>query len=168
MALFVDNNAPGEVSMFYKSYEPKTKNRFVFEINGIPAFLVKKADRPKPSFEEITIDHINMQRKLKGRVSWGDITCELYDPINPSGAQAVMNWFRLHHETVSGRDGYQDFYKKDVIFKSLGPVGDIVEQWTLKGAFIKSVDFSDADWSNANTAQTISMTLAMDYCVLNY
>ena len=70
MALFIDNNAPGEVSMFYKNFEPKTQNRFVFEINGIPAFLVKKADRPKPSFEEITIDHINMQRKLKGRVSW--------------------------------------------------------------------------------------------------
>ena len=79
-----------------------------------------------------------------------------------------MNWFRLHHEAVTGRDGYQDFYKKDVKFRSLGPVGDIVEEWECKGTFIKSIDFSDADWSNANTAQTISMTLAMDYCLLRY
>ncbi len=167
MAL-LENTELGKVGMFYKTYEPKTKNRFIFEIEGVPAFLVKKADRPKPSFEEVVLDHINVQRKLKGRVSWADINVELYDPINPSGAQSVMNWFRLHHEAVTGRDGYQDFYKKDVSFTSLGPVGDKVEEWIIKGAFIKSVDFGDGDWSNANTAQTISMTLAMDYCILNY
>jgi hypothetical protein len=168
MAIIGNDEITNDIGMFYKSYEPKTKNRFVFRVDAIPAYLVKKADRPKPSFEEITLDHINMQRKLKGRVSWGDITCELYDPINPSGAQAAMNWFRLHHETVTGRDGYQDFYKKTVNIQSLGPVGDVVEDWELRGAFIKSIDFSDLDWSNANTAQTITLTLAMDYCVLKY
>ena len=60
------NEQLGDIGMFYKTYEPKTKNRFYFDIEGIPAYLVKKADRPKPSFEEITLDHINLQRKLKG------------------------------------------------------------------------------------------------------
>jgi len=164
----LQNNDAGNIGMFYTRYEPKTKNRFYFEIDGVPAYLVKKADRPKPSFEEVVLDHINIQRKVKGRVTWGDVTCELYDPINPSGAQSVMNWFRLHHEAVTGRDGYQNYYKRDINFKSLGPVGDVVEKWELKGAFIKSVDFQDGDWSNANTAQTIGLTLAMDYCILKY
>ena len=31
-----------------------------------------------------------------------------------------------------------DFYKKDVNFYMLGPVGDKIEQWTLKGAFINN------------------------------
>ena len=79
-----------------------------------------------------------------------------------------MNWFRLHHETLTGRDGYADFYKKNVKFQSLGPVGDVVEEWEIMGAFIKDVNFQDADWSNSNTAQTISLTLAMDYCLLRY
>ena len=162
------NEQLGDIGMFYKTYEPKTKNRFYFDIEGVPAYLVKKADRPKPSFEEIVLDHINLKRKLKGKINWADITCELYDPINPSGAQAVMNWFRLHHEAVTGRDGYQDFYKKDVKFRSLGPVGDIVEEWECKGTFFKELNFQDADWTNANTAQTIGMTLAMDYCILRY
>ena len=35
----------------------------------------------------------------------------------------------------NSRDGYADFYKKDVNFFMLGPVGDKIEQWTLKGAF---------------------------------
>jgi len=161
-------NTDNNISMFYKKYEPKTKNRFVFLLDSVPAYLVKKADRPKPQFDEVVVDHINMKRKFKGKVNWQDITCELYDPINPSGAQAVMNWFRLHHETLTGRDGYADFYKKNVKFQSLGPVGDVVEEWEIFGAFIKDVNFQDADWSNTNTAQTISLTLAMDYCLLRY
>jgi hypothetical protein len=60
----------------------------------------------------------------------------LFDPITPSGAQAVMEWVRLHHESVTGRDGYSDFYKKDLTIDVLGPVGDIVSEWVIKGAFI--------------------------------
>ena len=60
----------------------------------------------------------------------------LFDPITPSGAQAVMEWVRLHHESVTGRDGYSDFYKKDLTFNVLGPVGDVVSEWIIKGALI--------------------------------
>ena len=47
-----------------------------------------------------------------------------------------MEWVRLSHESVTGRDGYSDFYKKDVTFNVLGFVGDKVEEWTLKGTYI--------------------------------
>jgi hypothetical protein len=96
------------------------------------------------------------------------MTLELYDPIVPSGAQAVMEWVRLHHESVTGRDGYQDFYKKDLTINVLGPVGDKVEEWTLKGAFITEATFNELDWSNDGDAVTISMTIQPDYCILQY
>ena len=32
--------------MFYTAYEPKLQNRFIFYIDGIPAYLVKSADKP--------------------------------------------------------------------------------------------------------------------------
>jgi hypothetical protein len=47
-----------------------------------------------------------------------------------------MEWVRLHHESVTGRDGYSDFYKKDLTFNVLGPVGDVVSEWIIKGAMI--------------------------------
>ena len=80
----------------------------------------------------------------------GRISMHLYDPITPSGAQAVMEWVRLHHESVTGRDGYADFYKKDVTINVLGPVGDKVEEWTGKGAFITEADFGTLDWTATN------------------
>ena len=92
----------------------------------------------------------------------------LFDPITPSGAQAVMEWVRLHHESVTGRDGYSDFYKKDVTVNVLGPVGDIVSEWIIKGAFIKSANFGEYNWDTEAAAINLQVTLGMDYCILNY
>ena len=90
----------------FTAFEPKTQNRFIMYIDGIPAYLIKKIDRPSITFGDVTLDHINVKRKLKGKADWGNITCDLYDPVVPSAAQAVMEWVRLSHESVTGRDGY--------------------------------------------------------------
>ena len=153
--------------MMYTAFEPKLKNRFVMFIDGIPAFLIKQAQKPTISFSEITLDHINVKRKIKGKADWNDVTCTLYDPITPSGAQAVMEWIRLSHESVTGRDGYSDFYKKDIRFNTLGPVGDVVEEWILKGAFCSQANFGEADWSSSDPTD-IQLTIKMDYAILNF
>jgi hypothetical protein len=153
--------------MFYTNFEPKMKNRYVMEIDTIPSYLVKAANRPTIQFETVTLDHINVKRKLKGKGEWQDITITLYDPIVPSGAQAVMEWIRLGHESITGRDGYADFYKKDVDFYLLGPVGDKIEQWKLKGAFISQANFGDLSF-DSNEVATIELTLSYDYAILEF
>ena len=153
--------------MFFTAFEPKLQNRFLMEIDGIPAYLIKKTGRPSISFNNITLDHINVKRKIKGKAVWNPITANLYDPVTPSGAQAVMEWVRLSHESVTGRDGYSDFYKKNITIKTLGPVGDIVEEWILKGAYCQQASFGDMDWTS-DTPANISMTIVMDYAILNY
>ncbi len=40
--------------------------------------------------------------------------------------KSVMEWARLAYESVTGRAGYSDFYKKDITFNGLGPVGDVL------------------------------------------
>ena len=162
MADFIDPN-----EMFFTPFEPKLSNRFIMNIEGIPAFLVKTTGRPNITLNEVALDHINVKRYVKGKAEWQTLTVTLYDPIVPSGAQAVMEWVRLHHESVTGRDGYSDFYKKDITFNVLGPVGDKVEEWTLKGAFIQSATFSDMDYSATNVSD-ISLTLRYDYAILQF
>jgi len=115
--------------MFYTNFEPKMKNRFIMAIDGIQSYLIKAANRPSIQFEKVTLDHINVKRQLKGKGEWQDIEITLFDPIVPSGAQQVMEWVRLSHESITGRDGYADFYKKDVDIFMLGPVGDKIENW---------------------------------------
>ena len=154
--------------IMFTQFEPKTQNRFIMYIEGIPAYTIKAASRPTIEFEEVTLDHINVKRYVKGKGEWSTIDITLYDPVVPSAAQAVMEWVRLGHESVTGRDGYSDFYKKDLTINVLGPVGDIVSEWILKGAFIKESTFGDYNWDTENEAKQIELTLAIDYAVLNF
>ena len=154
--------------MFYTNFEPKMKNRFIMEIGGIPSYLIKTANRPNIQFEAVTLEHINLKRKLKGKGEWQDLEITLYDPIVPSGAQAVMEWVRTSHESLTGRDGYADFYKKDIDIYMLGPVGDKIENWKIKGAFILNAQFGELDWTNAADPAEITLTLAYDYAVLEF
>ena len=136
-------------------------------IDGIPAYLVKTANRPTITFEEIVLEHINVKRYVKGKGAWETLEITLYDPIVPSGAQAVMEWVRLGHESVTGRDGYADFYKKDITFNMLGPVGDIVEEWTLKGAYVQAANFGEMSWES-NEPADITVTIQYDYAILQF
>ena len=154
---------PSEI--MFTPFEPKTKNRFIMYIEGIPAYLVKAMNRPQLQFEEIVLDHINVKRYVKGKAAWQPIDITLYDPVVPSGAQAVLEWIRLGHESVTGRDGYSDFYKKDVTFNLLGPVGDIVEEW--KRYLYWKRKFGDMDYATSDPAE-ITLTLKYDYAILQF
>ncbi len=58
--------------------------------------------------------------------------------------------------------------EKDITFQVLGPVGDVVSEWVIMGAFIKTANFDDYDWSTYTEAVNLTMTIGMDYCILNY
>lgn len=157
---------PNEI--FATSFETKTVNRFIMYMDGVPSFIIKKTSRPTLSQNPQQLDHINMRTFYKGKSVWGTVSIDLYDPIVPSGAQAVMEWIRLGHESVTGRNGYSDFYKKDLTINVLGPVGDKVEEWILKGAFITEVNFGELNWEDNGAPVNISLTVQPDYCILNY
>ena len=157
---------PNEI--FFTAFEPKQQNRFILYVDGIPSYTIKAVSAVTLTQDELVLNHINVYRKVKGKSKWSNITMTLFDPITPSGAQAVMEWVRLHHESVTGRDGYSDFYKKDLTIDILGPVGDIVSEWVIKGAFIVNANFGEYNWDNESAAQNLTVEVAMDYCVLNF
>ena len=153
--------------MLPNKFEPKRKFRWDLAIEGIDAFLMKTANRPTISTNEVTMPFINHTRYLAGRTTFGTMGVTLYDPIAPSGAQQVMEWVRTHFESVSGRAGYADFYKRDCQIKLLDPIGTVVELWDVKGAFITEASYGDLSYDTNDPAE-ISLTLRFDNCVLQY
>ena len=125
---------PTEV--MFTAFEPKVANRFIMYVEGIPSYLIKAASRPSIDQGELILDHINVERKLKGKSRWQDVTVTL-------------------------------FYKKDIVFNTLGPVGDKVEEWTLKGAYISAATFGDMDWATEDPVN-IELTLKYDYAILQF
>ena len=157
---------PNEI--FFTAFEPKQKNRFILYVDGIPSYQIKGVGAVTLEQGVVTLNHINVERKVKGKSKWSDVSMTLFDPITPSGAQAVMEWVRLHHESVTGRDGYSDFYKKDLTIDVLGPVGDIVSEWVLKGAFVTNTNFGEYNWDTVDTAVNLTVEMSIDYAVLNF
>ena len=154
--------------IMFTAFEPKVQNRFIMYIDGIPSYEVKGVGGINVAQGTVALNHINVQRFVKGKTTWGPISMTLFDPITPSGAQATIEWLRLHHESVTGRDGYSDFYKKDLTLNVLGPVGDVVSEWIIKGALITSINWGDYSWDDADTAVNITLEVQPDYCVLNF
>ena len=153
--------------IMFRSWEPKLKNRFIMNIDGIDAYLIKSMNRPSLESDEVVLEHMNVTRYVKGKSRWQPLEIMLYDPVVPSAAQQVIEWIRLHHESVTGRDGYSDFYKKNITFNLLDPVGAVVEEWELKGAYIQSANFGDMDFASSDPVE-ISLTLRYDYAILKF
>ena len=153
--------------MLPNKFEPKKKNRWIFALEGIDSFLIKTAARPSISIEEQTISYMNSKRYVAGLASFETLALTIHDPIAPSGAQQVMEWVRTHFESVSGRAGYADFYKRDCQLKLLDPVGTVVELWDLKGCFLTNATFGDLDYG-AEDMTEISLSIRFDNCVLQF
>tara|TARA_R110000796_G_scaffold198422_2_gene314717 strand:+ start:3446 stop:3976 length:531 start_codon:yes stop_codon:yes gene_type:complete len=152
------------------SWEPKRQHQFILSMadTGIPAYLVKTSGKPNINNGEVALDLINVKRYVKGKSEWDAISMTLYDAIVPSGAQTVMEWVRLHHESATGRDGYSNFYKKNLKLHQLSPLGEKVEEWTLNGAFIVSAGFGTYDWAAGDSVQEIELSIRFDWAFLNF
>lgn len=147
--------------MFANEYEPKRQFRWILEIDGIDAFVLKSSARPKKTHEHITIDWINEKRYLAGKGAWEPIDVELHDPISPSASQKVMEWLKLVHDDSTGRMGYAATYKKNFFLKMLDGGGLVVEKWQALGAFPMGIDGGSLDMASNETA-TVKFSIRAD------
>ena len=151
-------------------YEPKRQNRFILRFPsslGINEWFVESTARPHIQINATEIPFLNTSVYVAGRFTWQTINVTFRDPIGPSAAQALMEWVRLHAESVTGRMGYAAGYKKDIDLEMLDPTGVVVEKWILYGTFLTDVNFNTLAY-NADAVATIAATLRMDRCVLVY
>ena len=151
-------------------YEPKRQNRFILRFPsslGINEWFVESTKRPSIKIAPTEIQFLNTSTYVAGRFNWDPISVKFRDPIGPSAAQALMEWVRLHAESVTGRMGYAAGYKKDIDLEMLDPTGVVVEKWILYGTFLTSVDFGSLGYSTDALAD-ITASLRPDRCVLVY
>jgi len=151
-------------------YEPKKQNRFILRFPsslGINEWFVVSTSRPKITIGEVEIPFLNTSTYVAGRFNWESIDVTFKDPIGPSATQALMEWVRLHAESVTGRMGYAAGYKKDIELEMLDPTGVVVEKWILQGTFLTNADFGSVDYSSEDIAE-ITVTLRPDRCILVY
>ncbi|HPC09688.1 MAG TPA: hypothetical protein PLN85_01285 [archaeon] len=150
-------------------HEPKRKNRYFAHFGtdiGIETWAIRKFKRPSMKINKIEIPYMNEQNYVAGRYTWDSVNVTFLDPIGPSSSQILMEWVRLHAESITGRMGYAAGYKKTITLESLDPTGIAIEKWTLEDCQIISIDFGDNDYSSDDLTE-ISLELQPWRCILN-
>lgn len=147
-------------------YEPKRNNRFMLEFPtelGIETWFVKTSGRPTYESKETEIPYINTSFWVAGRYTWGTIDIEFLDHIGPSSSQKIMEWVRLHSESLTGRQGYAAGYKKDIFIYDLDPTGIPISKWGIYQAMITKAEFGKNDHAD-DDLQTVKITIRPDFC----
>jgi hypothetical protein len=150
-------------------YEPKRVNRFFVEFPdelGIEVWKVQKIKRPSKKINSVPIPFVNETNYVAGKYTWDEMTITFLDPIGPSTSQQVMEWVRLHAESLTGRMGYAAGYKKNLLLKALDPTGIEVEKWFLEQCMVTGVDFGDNDYTSDDLSNVV-VTFQPWRCILN-
>lgn len=152
-------------------YEPLRQNRFILRFPsdlGIQEWWVATSQRPKINITKEEIPFINTSTYVAGRYTWSALQITLRDPIGPSASQAVMEWVRLHAESVTGRMGYAAGYMRDLELEMLDPTGTVVSKWILKNCMLgDTTDFGSLAYNTSALAE-ITLSIQPQYCILCY
>jgi len=151
------------------AYEPKRINRFYVRFPdelGIEVWSIQKAKRPALNINKTEVKFMNETNYVAGAYAWQEIDLTFLDVIGPSTSQQLMEWTRLHVESLTGRMGYAAGYKKDLLVFALDPTGVEVEKWLLEQCQIVSIDFGENSYDDDGLA-TVNVKIQPWRCILN-
>ena len=108
---------------------------------------------------------LNTKTYFVSQYSWSEMAITIRDFIAPSQSEALMEWVRLHAESVTGRMGYNVGQAKDIILQSLDPTGVATEEWLLKNCIVVGdVEFGSFSYGEGEVRE-LSFTIQPQYCV---
>jgi len=160
--------------------EPKRQFKFILTIGDIPAWVVTDAKRPGFTVSSGgKHDFLGHNFKYPGRVTWGNFTCKLVEPIDPDVSSVVLDAVKkagyvLPSEWTADNEGWRKTFSKnkfingnlgDIACKLLDSNGQVVEKWTLRNAWISNVDYGALNYSS-DALTSISLTFEYDFANL--
>lgn len=149
-------------------YEPRTTNRWILRFPsdiGIQEWALKSIDSPKLTLNKKDMSFINTKTYVNTSFEWGEMSITIRDFIAPSMTEALIEWARLHAESVTGRMGYTIGCAKDLFIEGLDPTGVVTMQWRLeKCILVNELNFGTFDYENDNV-QELSFTIQPQRCI---
>jgi len=152
--------------------EPKKQNRWLLRFPtdiGIQTWACKTVTAPKMNITTNEMKFLNTSTYVNGSYTWESMTITVRDFIAPSTSQGLIEWVRLHAESVTGRMGYNVGSYKTINLELLDPTGVRISEWLCVNCILKdSVDFGgNLDYANDEVLE-LSFTIQPQYCVLLY
>jgi len=151
-------------------YEPLVENRFFVEFPSelaVEVWKVQSVKSPTMNINSTEIPFMNETNYLANGFKWEPIDITFIDTIGSRTTTQLMEWVRLHAESLTGRQGYAIGYKKNLIYKELDPTGITVNKWTLEQCQIVTADFGNSDYSSKEVKK-LQLTVQPWRCIHNF
>jgi hypothetical protein len=162
------------------TFEPKRKNRFIFQFDEVPggsadgkdaeslAFVAHTAKKPDISFNAVELHRINEKFMFAGKPTWGDMSATFYDHISVAGkksaATILEGWLNKIYNPRNGQMGYAVAYKRNGAVVMLDGLGNVIDGWDVFMAWPMTVDFGDLSEEDDGIVD-ITATFKYDYAV---
>ena len=160
--------------------DPKRNFRFTVQLLAYPGaatWYAKSVTKPNFSISETSHMFLNHTFHYPGKVEWQTVDVTLVDPVEPDAVANTMAIIQNagYHPPKDVND-LSTMSKaravgalKGVVIKQIGSEGDqdILEEWTLKNAFITNVNLGDLSCDNEDLS-SVSLTFRYDWatCVV--
>ena len=155
--------------------DPKRQFRFLVTIGNMPngaTWYAKKAEKPGFTITEIKHAYLNHNFYYPGRVDWKPISVVLVDPVSPDALANTLSivagsGYRLPTSIAVSPVNTTTISKASsvaalggVVIQQIDSVGNVIENWSLNGAFLTDVAYSGLDYS---ADELIELTLKFRY-----
>ena len=161
--------------------EPKRKFKFILNIAGIPAYVVKTTDRPQVSVGEAQHEFLVHNFYFPGRVTWNEININLVDPIDPDISKRLLDLVRnagyVYPGQFSPSPSDENYQRKtlgksnfidqlgQVTIDTLNTAGETIETWRLNNVFVRSVTYNQMSYSDEGLIE-LGLQLRYDWAEL--
>ncbi len=172
MALILDMGVRGNGG---EILHPQMKNKWRLTFNGVGGVLDSQAltfqaitcDRPKLSFEKVTLDRYNSRAYIAAKHQFDPINVTFEADIGGGVASVIQRQLELQQRIIgmsaaprlpsalSGQD-----YKFSVTQEIMDGDNTPIEVWYIEGVWIENADYTDLDYA---ASETIKITLTLSY-----
>lgn len=174
MAIYTDMGVLGNGIL-----QPKQKHKWRVSFNGMgveDALTVQAVtvDRPKLSFEPVTLDRYNSRAYIAGKHEFEPISITFEDDFGSAVTTAIQQQLERQQQIIglgaapglpSASSASQ--FKFGIVMSMLdGSLDGIIEQWGIEGAWIMNMDWGDLDYANGE-AMRLTMQVRYDHARQN-
>tara|TARA_R110000824_G_scaffold263839_1_gene452667 strand:- start:1315 stop:1866 length:552 start_codon:yes stop_codon:yes gene_type:complete len=161
--------------------EPKRKFKFILNISGIPAYVIKTVDRPVITVGEASHEFLIHKFNYPGKVTWNDINVTMVDPIDPDMSRKLLAFVKnagyVSPGDFSPSPSDPNYYRKSmgkanmidqigqVTIDTLNSEGSTIETWKLNNIWVKSVTFAPMSYGEEGLVE-LTMALRYDWAEL--
>lgn len=131
------------------------------EVSNDITLMVQSCTLPEVSTPVVELPYGNSKAKVAGQVEYADGNIVIMDAIKIDIERQLIEWQNQVYDPKTGKMGWVDQYKRDVIVTQYGPDGTFERKWQFIGAWPSSINYGELSGESSDK-KNITITLSYD------